>query len=162
MNALQIAIQMETDAVAFYTEGASKTNNQLGKQMFLSIVEDEKRHITYVNNLIKGMDFKPEEITPMQKIETVFEQNKAAMMVKVAATEDEMEVFRIASQMERAGYDFYKKAAASAATPKEKALFERLADEESQHLKIFDNTFTYMKDSGSWFMWEERAIYEGG
>jgi rubrerythrin len=162
MNALEIAIKMETDAVAFYEEGASKTGHAVGKKMFLSIAEDEKRHIRYVTEIIRGMDFRPEEITPMQSIRTVFEQNKEALMQRLAATKNELEAFRVGMQMEKAGFEFYDKAAISAKTDKERALFERLAQEERQHYNIFDNTYVYLKDTGSWFMWEERAIYEGG
>jgi rubrerythrin len=130
--------------------------------MFLSVVEDEKRHIIYINQLIKGMDFKPEEITPMQNIKTVFEQGKDAMMERAGATKDEMEAFRIAMKMEKEGMEFYRASAAQAPTAKEKALFERLAAEEEQHFAIFQNTCSFLTDTGNWFMWDEHAAVDGG
>jgi rubrerythrin len=37
MNAVEIAIKMETDAIKFYREAAEKTKHPVGKKMFLSI-----------------------------------------------------------------------------------------------------------------------------
>lgn len=162
MTSLEIAIKMETDAVDFYESCASKTGHPVGRMMFLSVAGDEKRHISYVNQLIEGMDFRPEDVTPMQNIKTVFEKNRVAMEQKLAASRDELEAFGIALQLEKEGFEFYEKAASLAGSAKEKALFERLAQEERQHYTIFDNTLNYLKDTGLWFMWEERAIYEGG
>ncbi len=161
MNSIDIAMKMETDAVAFYREGASKTSNPICKKMFLSVAEDEKRHITYLKQILEGMDFKPSDASPMKNIRTIFEENKDEMLNRISATTDEMEAFRISMQMEKEGAEFYRKAAASASTPKEKALFERLVKEEEQHYAIFETTYTYLHDTGLWFMWEERSIYEG-
>jgi rubrerythrin len=48
MNALEIARKMETDAIKFYKEASEKTRHPAGKKMFLSIVEDEKRHLQMI------------------------------------------------------------------------------------------------------------------
>jgi len=45
MNTIQTAIKMEQEAIDFYTKCADKTNNAIGRKMFLSIAEDEKYHI---------------------------------------------------------------------------------------------------------------------
>ena len=87
---------------------------------------------------------------------------KNAMMQRVTATQDELEAFKIAMQMEQEGVVFYKKVEAEADRPKEKALFERLIREEQQHYDIFSNTYNFMKDTGNWFMWEEQSIVDGG
>jgi rubrerythrin len=162
MNSLEIAVKMETDAVEFYEACASRVSHAVGKQMFLTVAADEKRHITYVRQLIDGMDFRPEDITPAQHLRTVFEQNREVVERKLAASQDELEAFSIALNMETEGFEFYEKAALLAGSEKEKALFLRLAEEEREHYRIFDNTLNYLRDTGLWFMWEERAIYEGG
>jgi rubrerythrin len=87
---------------------------------------------------------------------------KNEMMKKVAATSDELEAFKIAMQMEQEGEAFYKKSLAAAKTEKEKALFTRLIEEERQHYQIFSNTYFFLSNTGSWFMWEEHSIVDGG
>ena len=162
MNAIEIAIKMETDAINFYNEASKKANHSVGKKMFLTIAEDEKRHLDMLNQILKGLDIKIKDVSPIKNIKTVFEEMKDEMMHKVEATTDELEAFKIAMKMEKEGIEFYKKAVSGAKTDKEKSLFERLIKEEQQHYDIFANTYFFLSDTGSWFMWEEHSIVDGG
>ena len=161
MNALEISKKMETDAIKFYTEAAEKTRYPAGKKMFLTITEDEKRHLELISQLIKGMNITVDDVSPMKRVKTVFEALKGEMMQKVAASQDEMDAFKIAMEMEKEGQKFYEKSLADAKTDKEKALFKRLIEEEKQHYAIFSNTYNHLSDTGNWFLWEERGIVEG-
>lgn len=162
MNAIEIAIKMETDAINFYKEASKKANHSVGKKMFLTIAEDEKRHLNMLNQILRGLDIKIKDVSPMKNIKTVFEEIKDEMMHKVEATTDELEAFKIAMKMEKEGIEFYKKAASGAKTDKDKSLFERLIKEEQQHYDIFANTYFFLSDTGNWFMWEEHSIVDGG
>jgi rubrerythrin len=162
MNAIEIAIKMEKDAINFYTKAAEKTSYPAGKKMFQSVTEDEKRHLSMLSQIFKEVDVRMDDISPMRNIQTIFESMKDAMMQRVIATQDELEAFKIAMQMEQEGIVFYKKVATEMDRPKEKALFERLIKEEQQHYEIFANTYNFMKDTGNWFMWEEHSIVDGG
>jgi len=160
-HAMETAIRMETDAIQFYTEAAEKTTHPAGKKMFETIAEDERKHLETVSRLLKEMDLPPAGPGDTGSITTVFETLKDAMMEKVAATEDELEAFKIAMRMEKEGLEYYEKASSEAASEQEKALFERLAEEEQSHYRIFSNTYSFLNDTGNWFMWEERSIVEG-
>jgi rubrerythrin len=161
MNAIEIAIKMEKDSIKFYTEAAEKTSNFVGKKMFLSITEDEKRHLEMLTKIFKEINITIKDVNPMKEIKTVFETLKDKMQEKIKATNDELDAFKIAMQMEQEGIEFYKKASSEAKTEKEKALFERLVQEEQQHYDIFSNTYNFLTDTGNWFMWEEHTIVEG-
>jgi rubrerythrin len=161
MNALELALKMETDAIQFYTEAAKKTNYPAGKKMFLTITEDEKRHLQMISQIVKGLDVTPKDVSPLKNVKTVFDTMKAEMMQKVEATTDEMEAFKIATEMEKKGVELYKKTLAGAKREKEKALLERLIREEEQHYAIFANTYQFLADTGNWFLWQERGIVEG-
>ncbi len=161
MNAIEIAIKMETDAIKFYKAAADKTKNSVGKKMFLTVREDEKRHLQMLSQIFKGLDIKVKDVSPIKDIKTVFESMKDKMMKQVRATSDELEAFKIAMQMEKEGIKFYKEAAKGAKKEKEKNLFKRLIHEEEQHYNIFASTYSFMSDTGNWFMWEEHSIVEG-
>lgn len=162
MNAIEIAIKMEKDAIDFYTKAAEKTQHPAGKKMFESVTEDEKRHLQMLSQIFKEVDITMEDVSPMRNIKTVFESMRNAMLQRVAATQDELEAFKIAMQMEEEGIAFYRQVENEAQTQKERALFERLIKEEEQHYAIFANTYHFMKDTGNWFMWEEHSIVDGG
>lgn len=161
MNALEVARKMETDAIKFYTDAAQRTKYEAGKKMFLSITEDEKRHLELIGQLIKGMNITIQDVSPMDKVKTVFETMKDSMMQKVAASKDELDAFKIAMEMEKEGEKFYQQSLGEAKTDKEKALFKRLIEEERQHYQMFANTYSHLADTGNWFLWEERGVIEG-
>jgi rubrerythrin len=161
MNAADIARSMETDAVEFYAQAAEKTSHPIGKKMFLSIVEDEKRHVRMIDALIKGLGLTEDNIDPMEQIKSVFAENKDAMQERIAATNDDLEALKIAMEMEGKGRDFYRKAADEATDDISKALFERLFKEEEKHYAIFSNTYSFLSDTGNWYMWEEQGVIEG-
>lgn len=162
MNAVEIAIKMETDAIDFYARAAAKTSHPVGKKMFMSVMEDEKRHLEMLSNIFRGLDIDMRDVSPIKNMKTVFESMKDEMMKRVEATTDELEAFGIAMRMEKEGVEFYKKNASGAKTKKEKDLFERLVKEEEQHYTIFANTHFFLSDTGNWFMREEHSIFEGG
>uniref|UniRef100_A0A7C4EJY9 DUF2202 domain-containing protein n=1 Tax=Thermodesulfovibrio aggregans TaxID=86166 RepID=A0A7C4EJY9_9BACT len=162
MKSYEIALKMETDAVKFYTEAAEKVYHPAGKKMFLSIAEDEKNHIKMIEEVMKGLNLTEREANPIQTVKTIFEEMKEQMMERIKVQKDELEAFKIAMNMEKEGIEFYKKVINEVNTEKEKKLFERLIYEEGQHYKIFSETYSFLKDTGNWFMWKEFSIVEGG
>lgn len=162
MNAIEISIKMETDAIAFYNEASEKMKNRIGKMMFLSVAEDEKRHLEMLKEILKGLDVSIKDVSPMRNIKTIFEEFKNEMMERVKASDDELNAFKVAIYMEMEGIKFYKRIASVTANKKEKILFERLVTEEEQHYAVFNNTYNFMRASGDWFMWEEHSILDGG
>lgn len=162
MNTLEMAMKMEKDSIDFYNEAARKTKYPAGQKMFQAVSEDEKRHLDMVSRIIKGLQVTAKDVSPLKNVKSVFEAMKNEMMDKVEVTTDELEAFKIAMKMEQEGLDFYKKLLAKSKLAKEKALLEHLIREEQEHYQIFSNTYQFLENTGSWFMWEEHAIVDGG
>lgn len=162
MDPLSMAMKMETDAIAFYTQAAGKTSSPAGKKMFLAIAEDERRHLDMVRQLVKGLKLTHSDVGPMKRLKSVFESMKDELVSRVAASKDDFEAFKIALQMEKEGLALYKETLAGAKKDKERVLLLRLIQEEEQHYDIFANTYQFLSDTGNWFLWEERGIVEGG
>ncbi len=72
------------------------------------------------------------------------------------------EVYRIAMDLERESYLFYKQLAEEAAVPTVKAFFRYLMDQENTHFELFQETLEYLDRPGDWFREQERWIVEGG
>lgn len=161
MNIIEMAIKMEQEAVDFYTQCAEKTHNPIGKKMFLSIAEDEKHHIACAMHVENKREFTPAETRPIHDMKKIFEQNKTSMMERVSSTTDEVQALEMAMKMEEAAIHFYQNAASQTSDPAEKAFFECLIRDEEEHFAIFQNTHSFLSDTGNWFMWEERGIVEG-
>jgi rubrerythrin len=162
MNILEMVVKMEKDSIKFYNEAAEKTKNPIGKKMFLMVADDEKRHLEMVSKIIKGMNIKPKDVSPLKTMKSLFENMKSEMIHKIEVSVDELEAFNVAMHMEQDGAEFYKNALGKAAKKKERALLERLVQEEQEHYQILSNTYVYLSNTQSWFLWEERAIIDGG
>lgn len=162
MDALEMAMRMETDAISFYTEASLKTSSPAGKKMFQSITLDERRHLEMIAQIVKGLQITHKDVSPLANVKTVFESMKSEMMQKIKASTDDLEAFQVAMEMEKEGLEHYKKTLAAVTKDKERALLQRLIEEEQQHYQLFANTYQFLSDTGNWFMWEERGIVEGG
>jgi len=160
-DAIETAIKMETDAIAFYTEAADKTSHPFGKEMFKGFTKDEARHLKILQDVFKGCDVEAELVRPRETIKTVFSELKNEMMQRVKALDTEYEAVNIALGFEKEGFLFYKKASANAASQTEKVLFEKLALEENDHYTILLETQKFLENTGHWYMYEERGIVEG-
>jgi len=162
MNTFEIAAKMEQEAIAFYRQCAEKTANPVGKKMFLSIVEDEQYHFECAVSMKESVrQFTPPATTPLEDMKKIFDEHKQELLVKVPLTADELEALKVAMKMEEEAIAFYKKASTLAANAKEKHFFDCLIKDEEEHFHIFQNTYSFLEDSGNWFMWEEKGIVEG-
>jgi len=148
----------------FYEQAAGKTNNPIGKKMFLSIVEDEKRTIETFRRMpemryINGRD----ETHSIKKIRTFFEKTGDSLLKRIKATTDEVEALCIAMEMEKESIELCRRLyQEKMRNSKERAVLERLLKEERQRYALFSNTCLFLDEASSWFMWDEHSIADGG
>jgi rubrerythrin len=160
-EAIETAIKMETDAIAFYQEAAQKTQHPFGREMFRGFVKDETRHLKMLESVFKGLNVQFEFIHPKDSIKTVFTELKGEMMQRVEALADEKEALNVAMRFEKEGYDYYRAAASKSGSEVESELFTKLAEEENEHYSILNETYNFLDNTGHWYMYEERGILEG-
>lgn len=164
---IRTAIKLEEDGIDFYQKASEKTSHPFGKKMFLSFAEDEKRHLTVLKEILANLKFSDfdrffEEKNPREKIKTIFREVKNEIRERVAANPDEVEALKIGMDMEWESVEFYQDALEKTQDSHQKAFFRRLIEEEKEHYELLQNTRSYLKDSGEWFLWEEKALLDGG
>ena len=146
---------MVASKATFYQQAAEKTINPIGRSVFLSVMEDEKKHLENLKGIPK------ERLTgghgtacPTKIIKGFLE--------KINATTDDVETFKIAMEMEKESIELYEKLSKKVRTKKEKALLQSLLNEEQLRYAEFSDTCLFLSDSHSWFMWDEHSITDGG
>ena len=164
---IRTAIKMEGNGIDFYHKAVEKTSHPFGKKMFLSFIEDEKRHLTALRQILadlKFLDFDQffQEETPSQKIKNICRQVKNEIKERIAANPNELEALKIGMDMELESVEFYQTALEKSEDNHQKAFLRRLVEEEKEHLQLLQNTHSYLKDSGDWFLWEEKGLLDGG
>ena len=170
LDALQIALKLELDSVAFYQEATKKAQNQLGKETFASLIKEELGHIEIVKKAytsISGANswdeiapLLPKTIDPNKK--TIFQIKKQEIDQKLDPNSDDMKALKTAIGIESEGCKFYEKSAQETTDPIGKKMYEYLKGEENRHWELLQNTYEYLSDPSLWFAKEEHHIYDGG
>ena len=161
IDPIAIAIQTEKDGINFYEKAAEKTTHPFGKKMFLSFIEDEKRHLKILEQISRELNVPFDtEYSPRKRIKTIFEKVSNEVTEHIVPTADETEAIAVALEIENEGYTFYKEQAAQHSQYSE--IFDRLAKEESEHIFVLQNLLNYLNDTGHWFMYGEHQMVDGG
>jgi rubrerythrin len=160
VSPLEYAIKMEQDGQVYYTCAAAKTANPLGKRMFESLAEDERRHETVLRQMAAERKVTVADDLPKRRLVTLFGKLGRELRRQVDAGADDTRVIEKAIEMEKASEAHYRTQARQAGSTSGQALYERLALEESQHVDILNNTLTYLNDTGHWFVWDEKALLD--
>ena len=99
---------------------------------------------------------------PGQKIENIFKKVKNEIKERITVNPDELEALKIGMDMELKSVQFYQKALERSKDDHQKAFLRRLVEEEKEHFQLLQNAHSYLKNSGDWFLWEERDLLDGG
>jgi rubrerythrin len=139
----------------FYQQAAEKTINPIGRRMFLSVMEDEKRHLEDFGRM-------PQERHAGACAYACPARIIKGFLERIDAATDDVEALQIAMEMEKESIRLYKRLSEKVRSPEEKALFQNLLKEEQQRYAEFSDTCLFLSDSHSWFMWDEHSITDGG
>ena len=159
---IQLASKMEMDGLKFYTEAAENAANPQGRRLFESLAADEKRHLEIIESIARGRGVDILSMPmPGENIKTVFSDADVEIGEEDRATADEKRAVELAMGMEKRSYELYHGRCEVAKDEAEKALFERLAQEENQHYEILVNTLEYLEDNNKWVLWDEWGLLTG-
>ncbi|MCK4395348.1 ferritin family protein [candidate division WOR-3 bacterium] len=153
VEAIKIAIQMEKDGRRFYEECVKKTENQLGKEMFESLVQDEITHLNTFQKMFNTITETEEwrefaEVSPKVGKIPIFE---GEIEKKADANPSDLDAIRIAMDNERKSIDHYRKAANEAEDPLAVKIFNKIREEEEYHYDPLQAQRDYLTKSGFWF-----------
>lgn len=149
---VQSAIKLENDGIRFYTDASNKDIHPLGKAMFKSFIEEEKRHIEKLNGLFsKDADSggRPPVAQKLEdalgRLERLFKKMYKDGDVIVDPNADDLKAVRTAIDFEKDGNKIYIDAANAANNQAEKEVFALLANEEKAHLTVLENMHKEME-----------------
>jgi len=148
LDAIQIAMEAEQKAAAFYADAAEKTANPAGRGLFQQLVEFERYHYQKLAALLKslrdkGAFIKYEGRDPLvpvpHDIKTTEDPSKMSMM----------QIITVAIETERAAEDRYTALATQTANPEGHAMFRKLAEEEHGHYRVLSDVYWNLNNRGT-------------
>ncbi len=168
IEALQIAIQMETDGKEYYLKASRESSNELGKKLLQSLATEEDTHRQKFEEIYGTIqdkkawlvsDFQPDG---GKRLRTIFARATQQMSSGIKSLATELDAIQTAMSMENKTRDFYKSRAGNATHGAERAFYQTLAAEEGEHHLILLDYYEYLKDPAGWFVSREHPSLDGG
>lgn len=163
INALKQALQMEKDGKAFYESALERSENELAKKIFVSLIKAEDRHIQKIlqlyDSLMKTGQWPSVALVREQKEtpDNIFSKAMAGMDKTNQSALSEIEALKMAAGMEDEGMRYYQSRADSTEEPFEKKFYRLLAHEESEHYISLLDSIEFLEDPQSYFSQRERG-----
>lgn len=169
VEVLEKAIAFEEEGMAFFQDRAANAPSTLERNLFNSLAKDEAGHKAYLlkmrEDLLKEgtMDVLPEvDEEDMADIRRIFEDAVESAHDPYDFKLEELEILQGALEVERKGYHMYAKAAEKVSSPRAKAIFLHLAEEEQNHYSLLKNTYDYMADPEGFAGFDGNPMLDGG
>lgn len=157
MEAILIAMDAEAKANKFYVESAQKVTSEQGRNLLKQLADFEQNHYNKLNELkislekegkfikYEGTHFKPFQIEAAPEAARKPEANK----------EDVLDILAMAIDAESKAHQHYKRMAGETKDKDGKAMFEKLAEEETMHRRILSDEYYQIANSGGMWVWGE-------
>ncbi len=167
MDSLELALKNEANERKFYLDHAQRTDNALGKEMFLEIADDELEHFQRLKELHTAWAEKGKwpETVPLKvketKVRALIGQHAKKPAPSPASNADDLKAVQIAIEFEANGASFYASLRDRSTDQKERDFFNLLADIEHEHYISLRDVEEYLKDPEGWFRRTERHTLDG-
>jgi rubrerythrin len=158
LKAIETAIQIEKDGLAFYTEAANQTDDPNGKKMFQSLARDEAAHLRLFEDarealLERGNWPSPEEVAAISPGE--FDGSPIFPTGDEIETKDiperELTALRRGIEAEEDSIAFYSEQISKTDDPDGGAMYAYLIEQEEGHRTILQGEYDYLTRTGFWF-----------
>ncbi|AGA91439.1 hypothetical protein Thimo_2729 [Thioflavicoccus mobilis 8321] len=145
---LLAALHGELAAKRFYEDAAEKAESEAGRKLFGQLADFEQAHFSHIEEIIESRNAgvgivlsaaSGSESEPIHAAEGEVEPNRKGIS----------EILVMAIEAEKNARIRYEKIATMLDDPKEKAIFEDLANSERVHQKILEDQFYQLSNEGT-------------
>lgn len=168
LEMLNTALEMEKKGIAFYEEALSKCNNDVGREIYTMLKDDEKVHIERImkiySSLEDGRDWMEEwkgRKLSHGDLNKLFVDLTKRHGKDLTADAGDIDALGVGVDFELTAVDFYLKHLDKSEDPKEREFLELMVKEERSHFKILDDMRLYLTDPEAWFMEVEKSGLDG-
>ncbi len=167
IKALTVALENELNERNFYLAQSEKTDNQVGKKMFLQIAAEEDEHYRRLQSIHQELSRQgkwPDTVANSvgtSNIRATFKKIAGLAKKTPAASRDDIDALNIAIQFETKAHSFYTTLCNAAESGAEKEFFKLLASVEWEHLLTLKESLLFFESPEDWFAEHEKSQLEG-
>lgn len=149
MNSIEFAINMELDGQKYYTVQAEKNKDNPLENVFLLLAKDEGSHADLLKKELAEAAYELVDNKILAETNNVF-RGAGDFKNEFEKIPNQVEVYRMALEMEKQSIDLYQKFLNEATDERSKKLFGYLVKQEKNHYAIFDDLITLVERPDEW------------
>jgi rubrerythrin len=165
---LSEALELEKNGEAFYKEAVSTCQNDLGRKIFLMLMEEESLHmdrILTIYNSLKENQTWSEDWKSMKSdykdIRVLFRKMASEHGTKITVNTSDLDALSMGIDLELRSIAFYKKNLTKARDSIERDFITQMIAEENSHHAVLSDMKLYLADPAAWFFDHEHTGLDG-
>lgn len=168
LEALQIAIQMETEGRECYLGAEQQSGNEVGRRLLRSLADEEEAHKRQFQEVYEAIRRKkgwPQvdlRSGAAERLRDLFSRSCDVAGVNVAGGDSDFNAVKTALEKEKQSYDFYTRRSETATYDAERDFYRAVAAEEREHELILLDYYEYLSDPVDYFRRQEHHSLDGG
>ena len=137
MHSLDYAIQTEMDGVKFYTEQAQKNKGTTLQKVFDLLADEERQHEIILRRILSDTFSDLTENSSLADKKSIF-SDLGDFKDEIRENPHQIEVYRLAREMEEKSIALYEKMLEEAKNDIEKSVIKYLITQETYHYQLMD------------------------
>ncbi len=168
LRMLSTALQMEQKGQAYYTKKVAECSNDLARQIFEKLRDDEVVHVarikrlwTYLDRGQPWSDDWHQDGEASDDLQGFFRGLARAHGTEITTDKGDLEALELGIDFEQRAVAFYQNHIERAEGPLERQFLQRMIDEERSHYTALVDVKYYLTDPEAWHLEMERAGLDG-
>jgi rubrerythrin len=168
LGMLKTALEMEEKGKSFYQMAVATCENQVGREIFTTLMNDELVHTERIKAIYAQLEggghwddawlsFKIDH----GDVKPVFRNLAAKLGKEITANTNDLDALKVGIEFEQKSVDYYAEHLSLTTDSHEKRFLERMVAEEKGHRSVLQDMHAYLSDPASWFAERERSGYDG-
>ena len=169
MKMLSTALEMEERGRSFYQRAVSSCKNDMGKEIFQTLMEDEDVHVDRIRSIYETLSGEQAWSGEWKKLKIrhadlgdLFRNIAKKHGPKIIADTSDLEALDTGIDFEMRSVEFYQKQLTTATAPLEQEFIRKMVTEERGHHDALTDMKFYLSDPAGWFREKERGGLDGG
>jgi len=169
MKMLSTALEMEERGRAFYQSAVSTCKNDMGKEIFQTLMEDEDVHMDRIRSIYETLSGKQAWSDKWKELKIrhadlgdLFRNMAKKHGSKIIADTSDLEALDTGIDFEMRSVEFYEEQLTKATDYLEQEFTKKMVAEEKGHRAALTDMKFYLSDPAGWFRETERGGLDGG
>jgi rubrerythrin len=149
MDIFDFAMEKEQFAEQYYRKLAESAPHKGLVSIFNMLADEEHTHCQVVSKMKQGVTAEVADTILLTNAKTIFAKMRQGRE-KFKFGDTQIDTYKKARDIEQDSRSFYRHKAKEAEDPRQKAVFNTLAEEENKHYFLLDNIIEFVSQPKTW------------